>query len=678
MPKRNRKRLRRALALAGALMAGAAACEAASGLDAQTTAGITISSPGKTGRLAPASATELKLGLDAMSSGDIVGARAVRDSLPATSLDRHILTWAIALKGGKTVPSTDIAAAARALPGWPGMDALRRNSERALLRENPAPDMVIRAFGATQPQTADGAIALARAHVAKGDADAARRVLAPIWRTEKLDPEDEVAILKEFSQIIPAADHRQRMERMLYADRVTAAQRVAKLAGAEALFTAWAAVARGDKTAGKKLDAVPGAERSAGYLFARAKDLRRAGRYADAAALLIAAPKDRAALVDADAWWKERRVLARELLDEDKVELAYRVAAGHAAESPVNQADAEFQAGWIALRRLGDAAGAARHFARIAEVAEGPISLSRAYYWLGRAAEAGGPGNARDDYRRASAYGTSFYGQLAAARIGANTINVASPTPTAADRTAFAGREAVAAIRRLEAAGYASLADTLYRDLAAQLTSPGELALLAAMAENRGNHYLALKVAKIAAARGLEIGALSHPIGVIPDSADISGSGKALAYAIARQESEFNVSAVSSAGARGLLQLLPGTARDVAKRAGLSYSPDRLVSDAGYNATLGAAFLGEQLGKFDGSYILTFAGYNAGPRRAAAWIARYGDPRGKDIDTVVDWIERIPFPETRSYVQRVMENYQVYKMRLTGKVDIEHDLVHGR
>ena len=149
--------------------------------------------------------------------------------------------------------------------------------------------------------------------------------------------------------------------------------------------------------------------------------------------------------------------------------------------------------------------------------------------------------------------------------------------------------------RGSKAPDYPTLADTLYRDLAAQLTSPGELALLAEMAERRGNHFLALKVGKIAAARGIDIGALTHPMGVIPDSADISGSGKALAYAIARQESEFNVGAVSSAGARGLLQLLPGTAKDVAKRAGIAYSPSRLVTDPGYNATLGAAFLGEQL-----------------------------------------------------------------------------------
>jgi soluble lytic murein transglycosylase len=165
---------------------------------------------------------------------------------------------------------------------------------------------------------------------------------------------------------------------------------------------------------------------------------------------------------------------------------------------------------------------------------------------------------------------------------------------------------------------------------------------------------------------------------VIPASANISGAGEALAYAIARQESEFNIAAVSGAGARGLLQLLPGTAKDVAERSGMPYSKERLTTDAGYNATLGAAFLAEQLGRFDGSYVLTFAGYNAGPRRAREWVARYGDPRGKSLDAVVDWIERIPFTETRGYVQRVMENYEVYKMRLTGKFDIADDLVNGR
>lgn len=621
---------------------------------------------------------ELKAGLDALSAGDVAAARAARDGLPETALDRHILTWAIAMSGNKDVTSGEISRAYRLLSQWPGAETLRRNGERALAREAPAPQAVIKAFGGTRPQTVEGVTILVRAYVTIGDVTSARAILSPFWRAEKLDASQELAILTEFGAIIPAADHRFRMEKMLYAERARSAERIAALAGAGELARAWSAVLRGDADAGKLLDAVPAAQRSAGYLFAKAKYLRRQQKFEEAAAVMLKAPRDRDALVDPDEWWTERRLLSRELMDRGDVGTAYRVAAAHAAERPANVVDAEFHAGWYALRGLGDAKAAALHFARIAEVADGPISLSRAYYWLGRAAEAGGPGDANAYYRKAAAYGTAFYGQLAAARLGNHTIAVSYPSPTDVDRADFAGREAVRAIGRLEDAGYPARAELLYRDLAQQLTSPGELALLAARAERRGNHFLALRIGKIAAGRGLDIGALSHPIGVIPPTADISGAGKALAYAIARQESEFNVGAVSRAGALGLLQLLPGTAKEVARKNGMPYSKDRLTTDAGYNATLGAAFLRDQLGKFDGSYILTFAGYNAGPRRASEWIAEYGDPRGKDLDTVIDWIERVPFTETRSYIQRVMENYQVYKMRLTGRFDIAGDLVSGR
>jgi soluble lytic murein transglycosylase len=644
------------------------------GLDALPTSAISMTGVDS----AAPSIEALKSGLDALAANNIDGARAIRDTLPANTLDRHVLAWAIALYGGDKVPSGEIAATAAMLPGWPGLIALRNNSERALYRENPAPEIVVQAFGGSQPLTLEGTVLLARAYIAQGNVKAAQSVLSPFWRTEKLEAKDEAAIINEFGAIIPAADHRFRMERMFYADRVNSALRVAPLAGAKELADAWAAAIRGDKAAPDLLKAVPAAQRSAGYFFAEAEYLRKRKKYADAAAIVLKAPTNRDALVDPDAWWVERRVLSRELMDQGDMKTAYAIVAAHAAESPANAADAEFHAGWYALRGLNDPQRAAKHFSRIASLAQGPISLSRAYYWLGRAAEAGGPGDAREYFTKAAAYGTTFYGQLAGERIGQHTLNLASPEPTAADRQAFAAREAVSAINRLQAAGYGRFANALYRDLAGQLTSPGELALLAEMALKQGNDFLALRVGKIASARGIDVGALSHPLGVIPDSADISGSGKALAYAIARQESEFNVGAVSGAGALGLLQLMPATAQQLAKKAGLPFSQARLTSDAGYNATLGAAFLGEQLGRFNGSYVLTFAGYNAGPSRAAQWVARYGDPRGKDLDAVVDWIERIPYTETRSYVQRVMENYEVYKMRLTGKYDIVGDLVNGR
>jgi soluble lytic murein transglycosylase len=519
---------------------------------------------------------------------------------------------------------------------------------------------------------------LARAHVAVGNLDRARAALSPFWRNERLEATQETAIIREFGNIIPAADHRHRMERMLYIDRITAAERVAKLAGGEALTKAWAAVTRNERNASSLLDAVPQAQRSAGYYFAKARHLRRnAEKYREAAQAILQAPNDHSLQIDPDTYWFERRVLSRELLDIGEAQSAYRVVAAHSGGSPATEVDAAFHAGWYALRAVKDARTAHRHFARIVEIAEGPISLSRGNYWLGRAAEAGGPGDARQYYERAAVHGTAFYGQLAAAKLGRDTIRAEFPSAGDADRRNFQNRQAVHAIRRLEEAGHHARADILYRDLARQLSSPGELALLAVMAERR-SHFLALRVGKWAAARGLEVGALAHPVGAIPASANISMAGKALAYAIARQESEFNVGARSGAGALGILQLLPGTARDMARKIGVSFNQNKLTTDAGYNAALGAAYLGEQLERFDGSYILTFAAYNAGPTRARQWSERYGNPQGQDIEAVVDWIERIPFTETRGYVQRVMENYQVYQMRLSGRMNIVEDLTRGR
>ncbi|MHC1549623.1 lytic transglycosylase domain-containing protein [Phyllobacterium sp. K27] len=641
--------------------------------DPVTTAGI--AQPSKPSAIAGS----LKSGLDAIASGDVQRAVGIRNGLPAQALDRHILTWAIGLSNAPGLPSSEIANAAAELPGWPGMATFRNNSERALYKENPAPSVVIRAFGNTAPQTVEGVIILARAHVANGNVRAAQTVLGPFWRNKKLDDNQEAMILKEFSQVIPRSDHLTRMLTMLYEGKVKSAGRVAKLANASSLYQGFAAVLQKSPDAGKKFAAIDSSWKSnAAYTFIKAQYLRRQEKYKEAADVINTAPRDAASLVDPDAWWTERRVLSRELLDIGDAKRAYRVAAMHSAETPTAAADAEFHAGWYALRALRDPKTAHRHFARIAEISSRPMSASRAYYWLGRAAEEGSAGSARDYYARASRYGTTFYGQLAAAKLGQNNLQLPYPKPTDAERNRFAAREAVRAIQRLEETGYESRAALLYTSLAQEIDSPGELALLAVMAERKNNHFVSLRVGKAAAQRGIDVGALSHPIGAIPGNANISGSGTALAYAIARQESEFNPGAVSSAGARGLLQLLPGTAKGVATRAGMNYSQARLTTDAAYNATLGAKFLGEQIAKFDGSYVLTFAGYNAGPTRANQWKARYGDPRGKSVDEVVDWIERIPYTETRNYVQRVMENYQVYKARLTGKAQIESDLTAGR
>jgi len=492
-----------------------------------------------------------------------------------------------------------------------------------------------------------------------------------------LDADVEAAIIKDFGDLLTAEDHRMRMDRMLHAERVGSAMRVAELANSKPLAEAWAAALRGNRKTIELLDKVPAAQRGAGYHFAKARYLRRTKKYEEAAAAMLAAPRDAAAYADPDAWWEERRVLSRELLDLGDAATAYKLAAAHTAESPEAAADAEFHAGWYALRFVGDPAKALPHFSRIVDIAQGASSRSRGYYWMARAMKAGAPGDAAATFARAAAFGTSFYGQLAAVELGRDTIDVTRPEPAEDDLRRFESRDMVRAARTLETIGQSRLSDTMVRALSRSITSPGEMSLLVDLAASR-DLPLALRVGKAAAARGLAVGGLAHPTGAIPVSADISSAGKALAYAVARQESEFNVAAVSRAGARGLLQLLPATARDMARKAGLPFAPERLTTDAGYNATLGAAFLSEQLDRFSGSYILTFAGYNAGPKRARDWITRYGDPRGKSIEEAVDWVERIPFTETRHYVQRVMENYQVYKMRLGGRFDLAGDLVDGR
>ncbi|GGD93095.1 lytic transglycosylase [Aureimonas endophytica] len=625
-------------------------------------------------------AGQLKDGMNAVSSGDLRKARAIREGMRANSLDRHILAWAIALNGGADVPAQDIAQAAAELRGWPGMKRLRANSERALYREQPSASEVINAFAGSAPETPEGAMALARAYLEVGQAGPAKRAILAVWHNEPLDRTLETKMLQQFGSILTRADHKRRMDMLLYKERVADAERMKGLAGAEKLFAARAAVIRDDARAGALLGAVPAAQRSdAGYLFATVEYYRKKDKVAEAADILLKAPRDAASLVDADAWWNERRIVARDLLDVGRAKDAYRVASAHSAEGSTDAADAEFHAGWIALRFLRDPQTAAKHFSRIAQLSARPLSQSRAYYWLGRTADASRAGNAQRYYAQAASYPTTFYGQLSASHLGRQPDGIAYPKPSGAERQRFESREAVRAIRRLEEIGLKDRAEKLYRSLADDLTSPGELALLASMAEQKGNHYLSLKVGKQANVRGIDAAAaLAFPIGVIPASANISASGKALAYAIARQESEFRPDARSGAGALGLLQLMPATAKTLAKEAGMAYNQARLTTDVAYNAMLGSRFLGQQIDNFSGSYVLTFAAYNAGPRRAREWIQRFGDPRGRPVEEVVDWVERIPFTETRNYVQRVMENYQVYKMRLGADANIERDLVLGR
>ncbi|MGI9352254.1 MAG: transglycosylase SLT domain-containing protein [Rhizobiaceae bacterium] len=619
----------------------------------------------------------LKEGLRALDQDKILTAIGIRAGLVPGSLDRKILAWAIALSGKSGLKSGTILKIARDLADWPGQSQMLKNAEIAMASEALNTKEIIEAFKGVEPKSVDGAILLARAYLDTGQKKKANQVIAPFWRESTLDNSIEKKVLSTVGPALTRDDHRFRMHQLLYRDRATAAARIAGKAEQVSLAKARSAALRKAPKASALIKAVAASSKQdTGYLFAQIEHARRSGDYEKAADLLLKAPRDRSKLIDPDEWWVERRIVSRQMLEISKYRKAYQLVAEHSARSPSDIAEAEFHAGWYALRFLKEKAKARKHFANILSVSNRPISLARGYYWLGRASASTEAGK---HYREAAKHVGTFYGQLAATELNVKMLLVNRPTPSTVDRANLGNRELYRAIRRLESTGYGWRAEIIYRHLARKLASPGEIAIVAADAERRGNYNLSLQVGKIAFGRGLEVDTLSWPLGAIPGTARIGKTGRALAYAIARQESAFDKGAISRANARGLLQLLPGTAKAVARRSGMKYSRKKLTTDAGYNATLGSTYLSEQLERFENSYILTFAGYNAGPRRVDEWIARFGNPRGKTLYEVIDWIEKIPFTETRHYVQRVMENYQIYKLRISNSgLTIATDLTKGR
>lgn len=619
----------------------------------------------------------LKEGLAAVSRKRITEAVQIRDKLPLGSLPRKTLSWAIALSGHAEISFNELMDIANSLQDWPGQRAIQINAENALANESPEPTKIIQYLEDNPPVSVTGKALLAEAYLARGKKTLARQILIPVWHEELLDETMEKDLLSRFANVLQVADHRIRMHRMFYNGNITAGERMGSLAEQSSLAKAWAAVLKRNSDATEKIDAVAASSQSdIAYRFIKIEQARRNGEYRKAAELLAATSEEPKQFVDQDEWWNERRIVSRQMLEFGDAETAYRIASNHSARSPAKIAEAEFHAGWYALRFLKDKSKAKLHFAKLLDVTSQPISQARGHYWMARSSS--GEDMTRH-YELAAMHTGTFYGQLASNKLGRNKISIQRPSPTHAERIRYRSRELVRVIRLLESTGFAWRADSIYRYLGRTLDSSGELALLAHDAETQGKHMLALQIGKLAHVRRLHVDTLAWPKGAIPPDAKTGKTGLALAYAIARQESAFDRKARSHAGALGLLQLLPGTARKMAKDLGLRYSQDRLASDASYNVTLGSAYLSKQLEEFDGSYVLTLAAYNAGPGRVREWIARFGDPREKSLDEIIDWIEFIPFTETRNYVQRVMENYQVYKIR-TDRTDltIATDLEHGR
>ncbi len=623
----------------------------------------------------------LKAALDALAAGRYAEARAIaddhRDPFVSTLLD-----WSIARQPGSGLSAAEIVKVLRTHRDWPEPEKMVLRAEQAFHALGPDADQVLAFYSLAEPRTVAGRLALASALREKGRKAEAIDIVRDLWRNWTLGSNQAAAIVSRFGTGLTREDHIYRFRRLVLRRDARDAITQAQLLGADYESLARAVIAALDrKPEARRLLRQASAHFFSDplYVFAQVHLARRSGYPIEAARLLLRANPNDERGGDGDIWWDERRDLSRMLLDRGVPDLAYRIVADAHPQREGNQVEAEFHAGWYALRFLHDPALAEPHFRQLHVLATIPRSQSRASYWLGRTNEAlGRIEAARLDYRDAAQYGGTFYGQLAREKLGIVTTGLErTPRPSALDRVRFAQRPNVRAVRLLAAAGYADAAAPFLRALGETIDTPGEGALLMSLARRLERPDAGTAAAAIAEQRGLKVASLPAPfLGVpaplpLPDPVD-----RALVYAVVRQESAFNHGAVSHAGARGLMQLMPATARATARNAQLPFSVQRLTTDPLYNATLGAHHIGELLGGLKRSYVLTFVGYNAGPGRALDWVQAYGDPRGGAVDPV-DWIERIPFDETRDYVQKVMENLQVYRSRNGHPLSLSKDLVRG-
>ncbi len=560
----------------------------------------------------------------------------------------------------------EIAAFIKANPEWPNQAVLRRAAEEAMTADI-GDRAVLDWFANNEPRSTQGRMRLIIALQNSGRHEEAVAYLRKTWTEANFGADQEREFLKLHGGQLRKSDHQARVDRLLWDGRGAEAERVLKHVDKGYQLVAQARLQLRGMGSGAEaaLRRVPKELlNDPGLVYERVRWRRRKELDVEARQLLANPPKD---LVRPDAWWTERAILARRALRTGEASLAYDLVGKQSQASGAALAESEWLAGWISLRFLGNPQRAYTHFVRLHDNVRFPVSLSRGAYWAGRAAEA--KGDKKDAllwYSKAATHVTSFYGQLAAAHLqgDAAILLPADPKPSAELRKSFAAREMVQAARLVAGAADRRLLRAFTLALVEQVQSAEEQELVTELAAELGRHDLAVAAAKFAVRRGVQLVTTGYPTKAAPIR-DTAGVERELLLGLMRQESAFDVQALSPAGARGLMQIMPSTARGLAKQVGVPYAEERLTGDPDYNVTLGSRYLGDLIGEFGGSYVMAIAAYNAGPGRVRAWNRAYGDPRAGAID-IVDWIELIPFDETRDYVQRVLENTQVYRTRLAG------------
>lgn len=590
-------------------------------------------------------------------------------------LAAKLLQWYRLLRYGDRQDFAEISAFLEENPNWPGQITLRRAAEK-VMPEGMPPQARVNWFQQYPPLSGQAALAYARAIAFTATAERLEEIVRRLWREMDFSQSDEEAFYQEFASHLRRSDHIARVDRQTQDGQEQPALRTAAHLGPgyRQLVTAQIKLARQQAGVDDAIRAVPkNLQDHDGLLYERARWRMRKDRIYEALPLLQDHDESQGT-ASSERWWPLKHWAARDLLEDGHAREAYELASSHGLPSGVGFAEGEFLAGWIALRFLNRPSDAYRHFERLHEGVTTEISRSRGAYWAGRAADAlGNKQLAHKWFSTAAQLDNNYYGQLAIAETGlARGSQGIMPDVSSEQRASFQQSELQRAIKILDTVERDDLADFFFSSLLRDAETASDYRLIADMGMNRGRVDQAVRTARRAAYNGIMMPDYLYPV---PAWIDENDPLAPILLALMRQESNFDISAVSHAGAKGVMQVMPGTAQQVANKMNIAYQASRLTTDPRYNMRLGRNYLEEMLERYRGYLPLVLAAYNAGPHRANDWIERFGDPRHPNTDAV-DWVEQISFKETRNYVQRVSEAVVVYRRKLQVQGNLYDGLPH--
>ncbi len=607
----------------------------------------------------------------ATDRGDWITAKNYADQ-GHDSAGRKVIEFRYLLDRNSGASFAEISAFLKANTDWPARDTLIARAEAAL---DPAmdPHAIIAWFNASPPVSGIGRVRFGEALIATNSVTRGRDMVRQGWIEGTFDPTVELQIIQRDGGFLTPDDDAHRLNHLLIANNVTDARRELSRVDASTQRIGQARLTlRTSPDAGlRAVTNLPASAQSdPGLLFDRSRAMRQRGNAAGIPDMLANAPMREIAAVNPTRWWAEMNLDARQALADGNYGAAYWLAAKNGLPAVGQEyADSQFLAGWISLRYLRDAKSALPHFQNLDAATTRPISKGRARYWQGRAYEAmGQDGAAWRAYHQASLFPETFYGQLALARIDSTPhLRLTEPAiePGPEMRAAYESEEMTRAIRVLADLGMESLLRAFAVQDVTAYPDPKHVKLLCEDLTKMGFKEIAVRVAKTLSYTGPLLLSYSYPTIALPSYVGPNTApDPAYVLGIIRQETEFDPDAVSGAGARGIMQMMPESGRVAANQNGTPYRGGDLTSDPTYNMQLGMTELASDTSNWGGSLIVAAAAYNAGPTNAKRWIDNFGDPRA--TTDPIDWIEHIPFEETRNYVQRVIENTQIYRTRLNG------------